>query len=204
MSTTRSTAVPALLLAGGFIAVLALGGCASMGPEQCEAAKWEEIGHADGARGETLDRFDSYRKDCGEHGIEPPQALWKRGYDVGLGEFCTPAGAYGAARAGYGKVELCAGRRGEEELRTAFKHGREVNSLLREVRELYAKLRDNVAAVLSGEYGRDEVTRMRMNTNPDLENTLRRRQQLLEQRDRQFCEMYGVTPLTRDDFEAPP
>ena len=65
-------------------------------------------------------------------------------------------------------------------------------------------MRDNVAAVLSGEYNRDDVTRMRMNTNPDLESTLRRRQQLLEQRDREFCAKYGVTPLTRDDFEALP
>lgn len=199
MSMTRSTAVLALLLAA-----VALGGCASMGPEQCKAAKWEEVGHADGARGRTPDRFDSYRKDCAEHGIEPQQDLWKRGYDVGLSEFCTPAGGYGAARAGEGEVELCAGRRGEDEFRAAFKHGREVNSLLREVRELYAKLRNNVAAALSGEYNRDEVTRMRINVNPDVENTLRRRQQLLEQRDREFCEKYGVTQLTREDFEAPP
>ncbi|MGH8442746.1 MAG: DUF2799 domain-containing protein [Nevskiaceae bacterium] len=186
------------------LAALALAGCAAMSPEQCKAAKWEEVGRADGARGETPDRFDEYRKSCAEHGVEPPVEVWRRGYETGLNEFCTPAGAYAAARGGDGKTELCAGRTGEEGFRTAFKHGRQINTLLREVRELYAKMRDTVAAVMSGEYGRDEVTQMRIRTNPDLAETVRRRQLFLEQRDREYCAQYGVSPLTQEDFERSP
>ncbi|MGQ0585924.1 MAG: DUF2799 domain-containing protein [Gammaproteobacteria bacterium] len=199
-----SPGLPAVVRALALLAALALGGCASMGPEQCKAARWEKLGRADGARGETPDRFESYRKDCAEHGIEPPAEVWRRGYETGLNEFCTPAGAYPAARAGHGEAELCAGRHGEEEFHTAFKHGRQVNLMLREVREMYARLRDGVAAVMSGEYSRDQITVFRARANPDLVDSLRRRQVLLEQHDRVFCEKYGVAPLAQEDFEQPP
>ncbi|MCC2663672.1 MAG: hypothetical protein K0S35_1594 [Geminicoccaceae bacterium] len=46
------------------ILLLALGGCAGMGAEECRTADWRAIGHEDGVQGQSAAYFGTRRKAC--------------------------------------------------------------------------------------------------------------------------------------------
>jgi len=187
------------LLAGGFVAALGLSGCATMSGEQCRTAKWEETGRTDGRRGQRPEQFETHREACARHGVEPKADEWRRGYQQGVGEFCTPAGGYDTGRANVGDASLCAGRPGEQEFLAARQHGHQVFVLLSEVRERYRDLRMALAESYSeGGAGNDDAWRLR---DSEFVRTLRRREQWLRQRDGEFCDKYGVERLTDADLD---
>ncbi len=188
-----------VLLTGGFIAVLGLAGCATMSAEHCRDAKWEELGRADGRRGEQARKLEQHREVCASHGLEPKAEEWRRGYEQGVGEFCTPAGGYNAGRANVGDASLCAGRPGQPEFLAAHQHGGQVFVLLREVREMYRDMRMALAERYSqGEPIDNEAWRL---NNSEFTRTLRRRELWLKQRDGEFCDKYGVERLTDADLD---
>jgi hypothetical protein len=179
------------------LAALGLAGCATMSGEQCRTANWEETGRTDGRRGQRPEQFEAHREACARHGVEPEADEWRRGYQRGVGEFCTPAGAYNAGRANLGDASLCAGRPGEQEFLAAHRHGGQIFMLLREVREMYRDLRMALAESYS-EGGNNDVWRL---SNSKFVRTLRRREQWLTQRDGEFCDKYGVERLTDADLD---
>jgi hypothetical protein len=178
---------------------LGLAGCATLSGEECRTAKWEETGRADGRRGERPDRFAQHREACARHAIEPKADDWRRGYEQGVNEFCTPAGGYNAGRANEGDRSLCAGRPGEQEFLAAHKHGGQVFVLLREVREMYRDLRMALAdSYRQDGPGSNDVLQL---SNSEFVKTLRRREAWLKQRDGEFCDAYGVERLTDADID---
>jgi hypothetical protein len=181
-------AIPALAI----LAVLGLSGCATLSEEQCRAARWEEVGRGDGRRGERPEQLETHRKACASHGLEPDADEWRRGYQQGVNEFCTPAGGYNAGRAKAGDVSLCAGRRGEQEFLAAYRHGGQVYQLLREVREMYRQLRIMVAENPQAGLGLHDS---------DFVKALQRRELWLRQRDGEYCAQYGVERLTDEDLD---
>ena len=69
---------------GVSLAVLALSGCASMSSEECVATDWWAVGHEDGARGYTSERFSRHRTACAKHGITADFGAYKEGREQGL------------------------------------------------------------------------------------------------------------------------
>ena len=99
-----------------FVASLAIGlsGCASMNADECVASDWFAIGHEDGSRGYTSDRFGNYRTACARHGVPPDFQAYQNGREQGLLEFCQPGrgfsyGVNGGRYRGVCSVELESG-----------------------------------------------------------------------------------------------
>ncbi len=74
--------------------VIGLSGCASMNADECVASDWFAIGHEDGSRGYTSDRFGKYRTACAKHGVSPDFQAYQNGREQGLVEFCQPGRGY--------------------------------------------------------------------------------------------------------------
>lgn len=81
-------------LIGLVLAVIGLGGCASMSGDECVTGDWEAIGYEDGARGYTTDQLAQRRKACAKHGVTPDFAAYQRGREQGLVEYCQPGRAF--------------------------------------------------------------------------------------------------------------
>lgn len=91
----RLPALPAALAA-----LIALGACETLTPEECRSADWYQIGLADGAEGRGTDRLELHRRACAEVRVSPDAAAWLRGRTDGLRLYCTPAKAYEVGRRG--------------------------------------------------------------------------------------------------------
>ena len=110
------------------ILVTGLSGCASMNADECVANDWFAIGHEDGSRGYTSDRFGNYRKACTKHGVTPDFQAYQSGRDQGLVEFCQPGRGYnlgvnGGQYRGVCSVEMEAG------FLEAYRAGRKLHTL---------------------------------------------------------------------------
>lgn len=92
---------------------LTLAGCESMTVSECKVADWSRVGVADGARGESDRRIADYAQDCGKAGIVPNAKAYRRGWDSGIVQFCTPANGWRAGVQGHsGKAAVCQGQAG--------------------------------------------------------------------------------------------
>src|SRR6478609_9316856 len=89
---------------GILVAVLALGGCASMSREECLTVDWRTVGYEDGAAGYSGDRIGEHRKACAKHGVTPDLSAYQAGRSEGLQEFCRPQNGFrlGANGGSYG------------------------------------------------------------------------------------------------------
>lgn len=94
----------AALLVGS---LLALAGCASMSPQECRVAHWEEQGYADGRHGYAPTRIIEHRKACAEVGIAPDPGRYRQGWERGVREYCTPANGVAQGRAGQPYRNVC-------------------------------------------------------------------------------------------------
>ena len=73
-------------------------GCATMSEEQCRGANWAALGQSD-ARDGDMPEFGADRvKSCVEKGIPGNFAEWKRGWEIGRREVCTPGNAHAWAQ----------------------------------------------------------------------------------------------------------
>lgn len=71
-------------------ATLTLGACASMSPQECRTADWQERGLRDGLEGQPRSQFSSHVEACAEAGVKPDRERYMSGYLQGLERFCTP------------------------------------------------------------------------------------------------------------------
>lgn len=92
---------------GAMLAVLALSSCASMSSEECVATDWWAVGHEDGARGYTSERFSRHRTACAKHGITADFAAYKEGREQGLIEYCQPGRGYDVGVSGGRYYGVC-------------------------------------------------------------------------------------------------
>jgi len=110
------------------ILVIGLSGCASMNADECVANDWFAMGHEDGSRGYTSDRFGNYRRACTKHGVTPDFQAYQSGRDQGLVEFCQPGRGYnlgvnGGQYRGVCSVEM------EASFLEAYRAGRKLHTL---------------------------------------------------------------------------
>lgn len=86
---------------------LIISACASMTPEQCQHANWEQIGLVDGSNGWTTSRLQSHQKSCSKIGIVPDVERYRQGYERGLQQYCQPQTIFDLAMQGRGSVNAC-------------------------------------------------------------------------------------------------
>jgi Protein of unknown function (DUF2799) len=112
------------------LAILSLGGCASLSRNECAAGDWVGIGLRDGANGYTEDRFADHAKACIAHGITADRDRWLAGRERGLDRYCNARHAFevGANNSSYEGV--CAGPTEED-----FLHGYRLGRATAEARE---------------------------------------------------------------------
>lgn len=91
------------------VAVLGLGGCATMTPEECAVADWERIGEMDARAGQGMDHFARRAGDCADAGYSADQTAWRRGWDLGITWFCTPNNGFRQGLNGYRYGNICPG-----------------------------------------------------------------------------------------------
>ena len=68
---------------------LALVGCATMSPEECRQANWEEVGYNDAIEGYPASRSADHREACADAGVAVDFDLYRHGYALGLPYYCT-------------------------------------------------------------------------------------------------------------------
>lgn len=88
------------------VALLGIGGCASMSADECAMSDWHTIGYEDGSMGYAGDRLGNHRKACAKHGVAPDFEAYQAGRRDGLRQFCQPSRGFnvGASGARYNGV----------------------------------------------------------------------------------------------------
>lgn len=184
------------------IAVFALGsvlvGCASLSGRQCQAGDWARIGRADGERGLPLSQLEKHREACARHGIEPDAEKYRATRTAGLRTYCTEAGAYVSGRRGDSYHGVCEPAL-EKKILPAYRHGRELSYLLRDIRELCRRVEELERAPLAGDYSDAERTHLRWRAE-ELRSELRRRESDAERLDRRYARAHGAPQPSPMDF----
>lgn len=112
------------ILGLGSLALVALSGCESMSPAQCRTADWARQGYQDGLRGESQNRIADYAEDCGKVGVMPHAAEYRRGWDSGIVQFCTPQNGWSQGLQGNSyKENACQGQAGQPQFAYYFRIG---------------------------------------------------------------------------------
>lgn len=131
-----------------FALALILSGCASMNADQCAMSDWHAVGHEDGSRGYTSDRFSQYRKACAKHGVAPDFQAYQVGRKEGLVEYCQPARGYNLGASGgryYGVCDVAM----EEEFLDAYRAGSQLYTLRSNVNRVNSEISSREAKIQS-------------------------------------------------------
>jgi hypothetical protein len=121
-------------------ALLIQSGCATLNRDECAHADWYRIGREDGAHGHTSDRIEDHRKACGEFGITPNSAAYRRGRDDGLNHYCTSSNGYEQGKSGATYRYVCPRER-EAEFMHGFRAGTQVHELNQKIQQVDSKIK---------------------------------------------------------------
>lgn len=146
------------LLAAGL--ATALGGCASMSPEQCRSADWRAVGYRDGANGVDRARVDAYAEDCAQVGVHPDRGAYRAGWNAGIPAFCTAERGWRLGLDGYESRYVCVGQPGERAFFRAQEAGLRLYGLRRALRDVEAEV-DRLEARLHDEQDAERRSRWR-------------------------------------------
>ena len=130
--------------AGLSIAGALLSGCATMSPEECLQANWEEVGYNDGAAGYSLSRSAEHREACAESGVQLDFELYSQGYSLGLPYYCTREKGFETADHGGDYAVQCE-RDGFPEYASGYSEGLDVYALKKERTELEKRIDEKSA-----------------------------------------------------------
>lgn len=78
-----------LLLTGIFAS-----GCATLDKNECLVANWETIGYEDGTQGRPASRIGKHRTACAKYNVAPDLALYTKGREQGLMQYCLASVGY--------------------------------------------------------------------------------------------------------------
>jgi hypothetical protein len=127
-------------LVGLILVGLAVSGCATLDKNECQNADWESIGYEDGARGYAASRIGNHRSACAKHGISPDLALYTKGRDKGLGQFCRANIGYRTGASGRTYHNVCPART-EPEFLAGYQYGQHVYKTNYRIRSLKSDIR---------------------------------------------------------------
>ena len=125
---------PGILIA---LAALLLGGCASIGEDECLAMDWRTVGYEDGATGMGIERLTWRRQACAKYGVTPDLDAYRAGRAEGLLEFCVRENGFRVGAAGRSYSGACPAPLAEEFL-TAYEDGRQLWRLQRQLDDAVA------------------------------------------------------------------
>lgn len=126
-----------LLSLGIVLSALSFTACThySMSEEECNAANWYQIGVNDASVGWAPTRLAAHTEACQQYGKAANTALYEKGWNVGVRQYCTPQIGYQAGLAGEGYHGLC-----PTDLKQAFSarfwEGRRIYDIRAEYRSL--------------------------------------------------------------------
>ena len=83
-----------------YLALVVLGGCATMSAEECAMSDWRSVGYEDGSLGYTADRLGDHRRACAEHGYAPDFAAYQAGREEGLELYCQASRGFSVGSGG--------------------------------------------------------------------------------------------------------
>ena len=175
------------------VVALALSACASLSEKQCESDDWTAIGRMDGERGLEASELARHREACAAHGVTPDEARYRAGRDAGLAVFCTPRGGYVAGRRGDVYREVCPAA-GADKFLEAFRRGREVSVVLRDVKELRRSLNELEAVAITGDYTPEDRTQLRFRAE-ELNQRVRMKEWEVERLDRKYARQFDAPDL---------
>lgn len=89
------------------LALLALGGCATLSKKECLSADWREIGYRDGVAGYPRSRAEDHDKACREVGVGVERDVYFIAREEGLARYCEPANGYRIGIQGGGYAGVC-------------------------------------------------------------------------------------------------
>jgi len=155
----------------GVVVVGILGGCATMTPEECRQANWEEVGFNDAESGHEITRSADHREACAEAGVTVDFNAYREGYALGLPYYCTATQGFETADHGGGYASQCELAKFPD-YADGFDQGVAVYALIRERDSLAATLndkRDQSEALL------DQIADLKVQQqNPDISRDERR------------------------------
>ncbi len=113
----------------------ALSGCATMSPEECLQANWEEVGYNDAVEGYPVSRSSEHREACASTGVQVDFELYRNGHALGLPYYCTRKTGFETADHGGDFATQCR-RETFTDYVMGYREGLDVFALKTEMREI--------------------------------------------------------------------
>lgn len=139
------------------LVAFALGSCATLNESECRSVDWFQLGARDGGAGYSPGRLDEHREACSEFGLAADDAMWRRGYEAGLLDYCTADTGYRVGRRGGHYGQVCPVEE-EREFLAAYELGRETLQVENEFAEINRRI-DSLEARLVGDKLEDTTRR---------------------------------------------
>ena len=140
------------------IAVLALTGCSSISPQECQVGDWFAIGKTDGQQGIASSKFRSYQKECAEHGVGSDFKAYEQGHAEGVLLYCTYDAGRELGQSGGAYNKVCTGAL-EPQFRLGYDRGRKWYQAESALLNLQKTLQQNADTIDSLEQRIDENSR---------------------------------------------
>ena len=150
---------------------LALSGCATMSPEECLQANWEEVGYNDAVEGYPVSRSAEHREACADTGVSVDFELYRNGHALGLPYYCTRETGFETADHGGDFATQCR-RETFPDYLVGYSEGLDVFALKTEMREIEIQIdeKSDQAEALLKQIGQLRTAR----DNPELSKDARR------------------------------
>ncbi len=139
-----------------------------MSEGECLTANWVDRGYKDGRHGYPASRVVDHSEACAKVGVAPDIRLYRKGYDQGIAQYCTPANAVAEGRAGHAYGHVCPARL-EGRFLVYYRQGRVAYDAQQRVDRLNSESRR-----LQHELDEEKEARARRRLRSELQNLDRR------------------------------
>ena len=171
----------------------ALSGCATMSPEECLQANWEEVGYNDAVEGYPVSRSSEHREACADTGVSVDFELYRNGHALGLPYYCTREIGFETADHG-GEFATQCRRETFPDYVAGYSEGLDVFRLKTEMREIEIQINEksDQAGALLIQIGQLRTAR----DNPELSKDARRDARY------QLTQLESIYSTLNQDIEA--
>ena len=171
----------------------ALSGCATMSPEECLQANWEEVGYNDAVEGYPVSRSSEHREACADTGVSVDFELYRNGHALGLPYYCTREIGFETADHG-GEFATQCRRETFPDYVAGYSEGLDVFRLKTEMREIEIQIdeKSDQADALLIQIGQLRTAR----DNPELSKDARRDARY------QLTQLESIYSTLNQDIEA--
>lgn len=119
----------------GVMALVIVGGCASLSESQCIASDWQTVGHRDGMSGRDHSQLLKHQNACVKHGVVPDRDAYLAGWNEGVAQYCQPQNGFAAGEGGSGYNNVCPEHM-HDAFYAAYQNGRQLHLAQAEINTL--------------------------------------------------------------------